>query len=380
MLQKKYEGDKTMKKSIKVRFLAITLSLLLILFSTTIGISAEQSPVNLGTTVTFAVLAGSTITNTGNTVITGDAGRDVGLHPGSSFTGQETVEMSGGTVHINDAVAIQAKIDLQAAYDDAAGRTPTSLIPAELGGTTLVPGIYYSDEGYFTISSTETLTLDAEIDPEGVFIFLMSTTLIAEDGSNMNMVNGALYCRTFWQVGSSATLGEYSHFVGHILALTSISAQTGATIQGQLLALNGAVTLEANTITNGICIADITPEPTATPIPTPTATPIPTPTLTPIPTPTVTPEPTATPIPTPTVTPEPTATPIPTPTVTPEPTATPIPTPTVTPEPSATPEATPTHVPTTQPGDTGNTFFLGLFVLALAASIALLIAKRHVKQ
>ena len=213
---------------------------------------AAQPTVGLGTTSSFAVLAGSTITNTGPTTINGDAGGDVGLYPGTSFTGQADVTLSG-TVHLADSAASVAKDDLVTAYNDAAGRTPVTTIPTELGGQTLTPGIYDSSDGTFHI--TGTLTLNAEGDPNGVFIFKTASTLITASGSNINLINSARYCRTFWQVGSSATLGTNSHFVGHIFALTSITANTGATVQGQLLARNGAVTLDTNTITNGLCAA-----------------------------------------------------------------------------------------------------------------------------
>ena len=222
---------------------------------------AAQPTVDLGTTSSFAVLAGSTITNTGPTTINGDAGGDVGLYPGTSFTGQADVTLSG-TVHLADSAASVAKDDLVTAYNDAAGRTPVTTIPTELGGQTLTPGIYDSSDGTFHI--TGTLTLNAEGDPNGVFIFKTASTLITASGSNINLINSARYCRTFWQVGSSATLGTNSHFVGHIFALTSITANTGATVQGQLLARNGAVTLDTNTITNGIC-ASVAPTPTPTP-------------------------------------------------------------------------------------------------------------------
>jgi hypothetical protein len=211
---------------------------------------AAQPTVNLGTTAGFAILAGTTITNTGPTTINGEVGGDVGMYPGSDFPGQADVTL-GGAVHINDAVARVAKDDLVAAYDDAAGRTPVTRITSELGGRTLKPGVYDSADGKFQI--TGTLTLDAGGDPNGVFIFKTDSTLITASGSRVSMINGARFCRTFWKVGSSATLGSGSHFVGHIFALTSIAAETGATIQGQLLARNGAVTLDTNTITNGLC-------------------------------------------------------------------------------------------------------------------------------
>ena len=229
-----------MKTRNKKRFVSLLLTLLMLVIMTT-PTMASQTPVNLGTTSTFAVLAGSTITNTGATTITGN----VGLHPGTDFPGQADVTLIG-TVHLADAVALQAKNDLVTAYDDAAGRTPVTPIPSELGGTTLTPGVYASADGTFQI--TGTLTLDAQGDPEGVFIFQTTSTLITAGDSNINLIGRAQFCRIFWQVGSSATLGTNSHFVGHILASESITANTGATVQGRLLARNGAVTLDTNTI------------------------------------------------------------------------------------------------------------------------------------
>ena len=148
-------------------------------------------------------------------------------------------------------MAIKAKDDLVTAYNDAAGRTPVTTIPSELGGRTLTPGTYDSVDGTFKI--TGKLTLDAKGDPNGVFVFKTASTLVTASASDVNLINSARFCRTFWQVGSSATLGTNSHFVGHIFAMQSITATTGATVQGQLLARNGAVTLDTNTITNGFC-------------------------------------------------------------------------------------------------------------------------------
>ncbi|MBU7005622.1 ice-binding family protein [Phosphitispora fastidiosa] len=248
-----------MKTLNKMKFIPLLLTLLLVIMMAVSAISmAAQTPVDLGTTSSFAVLAGSTITNTGTTTINGDAGGDVGLSPGTEFTGQASVSVSG-TVYLADVdgVASVAKDDLVTAYDDAAGRTPVTRIPTELGGTTLTPGTYDSADGTFQI--TGTLTLDAQGDPDGVFVFKTASTLITASDSNVNLINSARFCRIFWKVGSSATLGMNSHFVGHIFALTSITADSGATVQGQLLARNGAVTLDTNTITNGTCAIPPTP-------------------------------------------------------------------------------------------------------------------------
>lgn len=238
--------------------LLLILLLILVMTAPTMILAAEPT-VNLGSTSDYAVLAGSTITNTGTTVINGSGGGNVGLYPGTIFTGETSATISGA-VHLADAAAGLAKDDLVIAYDDAVGRLPVTRIPTELGETTLTPGVYDSADGTFQI--TGTLTLDAQGDPDGVFIFKTASTLITASDSNVVLTDGARYCRTFWSVGSSATLGTNSHFVGHIFAMSSITATTGATVQGQLLAHNGAVTLDSNTITNGVCdTAVITPVP-----------------------------------------------------------------------------------------------------------------------
>ena len=259
-----------MKTFNKMRIISslLTLSLIGMIVVPTIKVKGQGQPtVNLGTTSTFAVLAGSTITNTGTTTINGSAGGnvngnvggDVGLYPGTVLSGRASITVSG-VVHLTDTVAIKAKDDLVTAYNDAAGRTPVTRIPSELGGRTLKPGTYDSADGTFQI--TGTLTLDAEGDPDGVFVFKTASTLKTASASNVNLINSARFCRTFWQVGSSATLGTNSHFVGHVFAMASITATTGATVQGQLLARNGAVTLDNNIITNGFCATTPIPAPT----------------------------------------------------------------------------------------------------------------------
>lgn len=245
-----------MKLFKKTRFISLIVSLLLVTMMVVPNMNmaesiAKQPTVDLGTTSTFAVLAGQTITNTGVTTISGIVGGDVGLCPGSSITGADNLVVTGGAIHINDTVAIEAKTDLIKAYDDAAGRIPVTRIATELGGKTLYPGVYDSKDGFFEI--TGTLTLDAQGDPDGVFVFKTVSTLITAPGSTIELENEARFCRIFWKVGSSATLGTSSHFVGHIFAMTSISAENGATVEGQLLARDGSVTLDNNTITNGYC-------------------------------------------------------------------------------------------------------------------------------
>ena len=213
---------------------------------------AAEAPVNPGTAATFGVLGGQTITNTGATTVGGSAGGNLGVYPGSAFPGLSSVTRSGA-VHLADTVAAQAQADLTTAYNDAAGRTPTT-IPSQLDGQHLNPGVYNSLDGTFNLAVDGTLTLDAQGDPDAVFIFQTGTTLVTESGSTISVIGGGRNCRVFWKVATSATLGTNSHFVGHIFALTSIQALTGATVQGQLLARNGSVTLDHNTIANSICV------------------------------------------------------------------------------------------------------------------------------
>jgi hypothetical protein len=296
---------------------------------------AATSPVGLGTAGSFAVLAGTTVTNTGPSSISGD----LGVSPGTAVTGFPPGIVTGGTVHSADGVAGSAQSDLTTAYNDAAGRSLTASVPAFIGaGQTLAPGVYKASS---SLELGGSLTLDAGGDPDAVFIFQASSTLITDSASSVILTNGAQACNVFWQVGSSATLGTNSAFTGSILALTSISVDTGDTIAGRALARNGAVTLDDDVITVPTCSTTV---PTPTPTPTGTGpTPTPTPTGT---TSTPTPTPTGTgPTPTPTGT-RPAPTPAPTGT-------TPTPMPTV-PSPSPTSTApgsapAPTPVATTVP-------------------------------
>jgi type VI secretion system secreted protein VgrG len=229
-------------------FLATTLAALVVMPS----ISLAANPViRQGTTSTYGVLAGSTVTNTGATTISGTAGGDIGLSPGTSFTGSASVTTSG-VLHITDTAASIAQTDLVTAYNDLGIPTPTTLGAPDLAGQTLLPGTYATAAGTFANSGT--LTFDAQGDPSAVFVFQAASTVITSPNSTMVLTNGAQACNIFWQVGSSATLGVSSTFRGHIYALTSITANTGATIYGQLLARNGAVTLDTNTIRNDSCV------------------------------------------------------------------------------------------------------------------------------
>lgn len=155
-----------------------------------------------------------------------------------------------GTIHTADGVALQAQNDLTTAYNDAAGRSSTGAISADLAGRTLTPGVYTSAS---SLGLSGDLTLNGGGNPNAVFVFQAGSTLTAGSGSRVLLIGGASPCNVFWQVGSSATIGVGSEFVGNILALTSITMNTGATLNGRALARNGAVTLDTNVITKSVC-------------------------------------------------------------------------------------------------------------------------------
>ncbi len=258
-----------MKKSNKYSIIAVlAVSIVLVAFGLT-GIIRAALTVNLGTADSFAILAGSAITNIGPSVISGN----VGLSPagGVSYAGLTAAEVTGtiyavdaagpaGSVN-NPALLTTAKNDLVTAYNNATGQTPASTVPTELGGTTKTAGTYNSADGTFGI--TGTLTLDAQGNPDAVFIFKTASTLITAASSTVTLANGAQACHVFWQVGSSATLGTNSVFKGNILALTSATLTTGANVEGRVLARNGAVTLDTNTVTVPVCTAEVTSQPVA---------------------------------------------------------------------------------------------------------------------
>ncbi|MHB8671032.1 MAG: ice-binding family protein [Acidimicrobiales bacterium] len=212
--------------------------------------SAATPPVGLGAAGSFAVLAGSTVTNTGPSTINGD----LGVSPGTAVTGFPPGTVNG-TVHAGDAAAAQAQSDLTTAYTDAAGRPGGAAVAGDLGGQTLTPGVYNSAA---SLGLTGDLTLNGLGDPNAVFIFQIGSTLTTASASHVNLINAAQSCNVFWQVGSSATLGTNSTFRGNILALTSITVQTGATVDGRTLARNGAVTLDTNTVTRATCATPTT--------------------------------------------------------------------------------------------------------------------------
>lgn len=205
-----------------------------------------SAQVTLNSAQNFGVLAGSSVTNTGPSVVTGD----VGVSPGSAVTGFPPGTVVGGTIHAADATAAQAQTDLTAAYNAAAGiACNTDLTGQNLGGLTLTPGVYCFSS---SAALTGTLTLNLQGNPNAFFLFKIGSTLTTASGSSVVLANsGGTTCppNVFWQVGSSATFGTGSSFAGNVLALTSITITTGANLNGRALARNGAVTLDTNSVT-----------------------------------------------------------------------------------------------------------------------------------
>jgi hypothetical protein len=198
--------------------------------------------VDLRSAAPFAILAGSTVTNTGPTKVVGN----VGLSPGSAITGFPPGVIHG-RLYIDDRVARQAKLDLTRAYNDAMGRTHNPIkVHGNLGGQTLYPGLYKSTSS-LAISSGD-LTLDARGDSDAVFIFQIASKFVMTTGRSVILTNGASARDVFWAVGSSATFGTGCSFYGNILAHQSISMATRTVMVGRALARVGAVTLQRNTI------------------------------------------------------------------------------------------------------------------------------------
>ena len=221
---------------------------------------------SLGTAQSFGVLGGSTVTNTGATVISGDLGVD----PGSAITGFPP-GLVLGTIHTADAVALQAQNDVLTSYGVLAGLAPTlNLTGQDLGGMTLLPGVYRFSS---SAQLTGALTLNYLGNPDALFVFQIGSTLTTASNSSVVTINGGDGCNVFWQVGSSATLGTTTAFEGNILADQSITLNTGANIvSGRALAEHGAVTMD----TNDVACADCTfvPGPAGTfqtPVPGPPA-------------------------------------------------------------------------------------------------------------
>jgi hypothetical protein len=220
-------------------------------------LASAQIP-DLGDAQNFAVLGGSTVTNTGATIITGD----VGVSPGSAITGFPPGVVTG-TIYRGGPEATAAQASVATAYAELAGMScGTNLTGQDLGGRTLTPGVYCFDT---SAPLTGTLTLDAQGNSNAIFVFKIGTTLITASNSAVNVINGGTGNNVFFQVGTSATLGTNTAFQGNIIALTSVTLTTGASITpGRALAINGAVTLDTNIIS---IAGSAVPPPTDTTVP-----------------------------------------------------------------------------------------------------------------
>ncbi len=201
----------------------------------------------LGTARNFAVLGGSTVTNTGATVIHGSLGVD----PGLAVTGFPPGLVVGGTIESGTAAALQAQNDTTTAYNTLTGEPATAdLTGQDLGGLTLVPGVYHFSS---SAQLTGALTLDAQHDPNAAFVFQIGSALTTASNSSVLVINGGADCNVFWQVGSSATLGTTTAFKGNLVALASITLDTGATLSGRAFARTAAVTLDTNDVSTLTC-------------------------------------------------------------------------------------------------------------------------------
>jgi LPXTG-motif cell wall-anchored protein len=232
-----------------------------LLTTTDVAVASIVPTVPLATAANYSVLAGTTVTNTNLSVL----GQSVGLSPGSSIVGfPPGIVLAPATIEATSPVTLQAQSDLTVAYDNAAGRSVefTQTNP-DLVGQTLIPGVYAAS-AKAPLSLSGQLVLDGQNDPNAVFIFQTDSTLITGSGSTIELINGASECNVFWQVGSSATLGTGSVFVGNILALTSITVNSAVVVHGRALARNGAVTLDNDTFTQPSCTPSTATAPSST--------------------------------------------------------------------------------------------------------------------
>lgn len=217
--------------------------------------------VPLATAGNYSVLAATTVTNTNPSVL----GQSVGLSPGTSIVGfPPGIVLAPGTIEASSPVTLQAQNDLTTGYANAAGRSVefTQTNP-DLVGQTLIPGVYAAT-AKAPLSLSGQLVLDGQSNPNAVFIFQTDSTLITATGSTIVLINGASECNIFWQVGSSATLGSGSVFIGNILALTSITVESAVVVHGRALARTGAVTLDNDTFTQPSCVPSVATSPPTT--------------------------------------------------------------------------------------------------------------------
>ncbi len=243
-----------MKRCLQPKIIVAVLTMMLLVGTTSVARASSfanshgASAPSLGTSVTFAVLGATTVINTGSTNLKGD----LGVSPGTSCTGFASPCAGGsgtvsGTIHVADSVAAQAQTDAASAYASAIAQTCTTTYPpaTDIGGSTLTSGVYCFPS---SAAVTGTLTLDAQGNPDAAFIFDIGSTLTTASASSVVLINGTQSKNVFFQVGDSATLGAATTFTGSIVALNSITAGTGVTSSSGLYALNGAVTLDSDSI------------------------------------------------------------------------------------------------------------------------------------
>lgn len=251
----------------RVALIGIAVCFIFTVFLVAIPIAAKAAPVSLATAQPFVVLGGAGVTNTGPSVLNGE----LGVTPGTSLSGFGAPAVVNGATHDNDAVAAQAQADLTTGYNVAAGQPiapGNDLTGVDLGGLTLSPGAY----GYSSSAQlTGQLTLDAHGDPNAQFVFVIGSTLTTASASSVVLTNGASPCNVFWKIGSSGTFGSGTAFEGNVMALTSISLNSGVTVLGRALARNGEVTLINDVLTLPGCATETTTTPTGTGTSTTTA-------------------------------------------------------------------------------------------------------------
>lgn len=204
---------------------------------------------SLGSAADFAVLAATSVTNTGATTIVGS----VGVSPGAAISGLPAGQPTGGTIHAGDGIALQAKGDLISAYTALVLMTcDSTLTGQDLGGQTLPPGVYCFDT---SAPLTGTLTLDGQGDGNAVFVFQIGSTLTTAANAVVDLIGGAKPANVYWQVGSSAVLATDTVFQGNIVALTSVTLTTRVRLTGRALALTGGVTMDTNNVVGGTFVA-----------------------------------------------------------------------------------------------------------------------------